>query len=393
MKTLCVLLPHFPLRCEIQKHPEFENCPIIITYNAGSQKLVLDYSPRLEGLQPSMPLQQALSLHDEARLIQADISHYQSIFNKILDLLEEKSPLVEASDTGKAYLGIDGMQMIYPDEASLAQDIIKSIPEPFKVQVGISSGKFPAYLAALRCLHQTDYQILTGDIKTFLKDLPCEVLPISMKSKNKLHSFGIHTLGQIAILAPGPLQAQFGSEGKIIGDLARGYDDTPLHPRSMEEPIEESTVLSSITVSLEAIMIAIEAMLSKILALDRLKNRGIRSLILWTQGWNSGHWEHIIQFKEPAMDKRNTLSRIKHFLENYPQPGPVEQVGIKVTGTGYRIGHQKSIFSEVRAQDNLINDIKQLEFRLGGPQVFKIKEVEPWSRIPERRYALAPLSQ
>jgi DNA polymerase-4/protein ImuB len=34
-----------------------------------------------------------------------------------------------------------------------------------------------------------------------------------------------------------------------------------------------------------------------------------------------------------------------------------------------------------------------LEFRLGGPQLYRIKEVEPWSRIPERRYALIPLSQ
>ena len=66
---------------------------------------------------------------------------------------------------------------------------------------------------------------------------------------------------------------------------------------------------------------------------------------------------------------------------------------MKITGLGYRRGRQKSLFSEVRARDHLLEDIKQLEFRLGSPQVFKIKEVEPWSRIPERRYALTPLSQ
>jgi DNA polymerase-4 len=37
--------------------------------------------------------------------------------------------------------------------------------------------------------------------------------------------------------------------------------------------------------------------------------------------------------------------------------------------------------------------LKQLEFRLGSPQVFKVKEVEPWSRITERSYALKPLNQ
>jgi DNA polymerase-4 len=77
-------------------------------------------------------------------------------------------------------------------------------------------------------------------------------------------------------------------------------------------------------------------------------------------------------------------------LENFPQPGPVEQAGIRVTRLGYPRGRQNSLFSEVRGRNNLIEDIRQLELRQGNPQVFKIKEVEPWSRIPERRYALIP---
>jgi len=88
------------------------------------------------------------------------------------------------------------------------------------------------------------------------------------------------------------------------------------------------------------------------------------------------------------MDVRGTVSRIRQFLENFPQPGPVEQIGIRLTGLSYGVGRQRSIFAEVRAQDSLVEDIKELELRLTSHLVFKIKEVEPWSRIPERRYAL-----
>ena len=87
----------------------------------------------------------------------------------------------------------------------------------------------------------------------FLKDLPADVLPVSMESQDKLHAFGMRTLGQIAALPPGPVQAQFGPEGKRLWELARGHDDTPLYPRMMEENIEESTLLTSATVSLDAI--------------------------------------------------------------------------------------------------------------------------------------------
>jgi DNA polymerase-4/protein ImuB len=36
-----------------------------------------------------------------------------------------------------------------------------------------------------------------------------------------------------------------------------------------------------------------------------------------------------------------------------------------------------------------MEDIRQLELRLGNPQIYKVQEVEPWSRMPERRYVLA----
>ena len=391
MSFLCVLLPHFALRCETLRRPEIGDRPLVITRAVGSQKLVLDYSPGLEGLQCEMPLQQALSRCREVELVQADIPFYWSTFNELLDSLELKSPLVEGPALGCAYLGLDGLQLIYPSYEALISAVREVIPPVLVAQMGIAEGKFLSYLAALHS-PPGGYRTLTGDARAFLKDLPCDVLPVSLKSKDRLHAFGLATLGQIASLPPGPLQSQFGPEGRQIGELARGYDDTPLYPRFMEENIQENTVLSSVTVSLEAILLTVESLLARILAGDSLKGRGIRRLTLWTRGWCSERWEHIIQYKEPAMDIKSILSRIKPFLESYPQPGPVEQVGVMITGLGYRSGRQKSLFSEVRARDHLLDDIKKLEFRLGQPQVFKIKEVEPWSRIPERRYALASAS-
>jgi DNA polymerase-4 len=158
----------------------------------------------------------------------------------------------------------------------------------------------------------------------------------------------------------------------------------------MEEAIEESTALASVTVSLEAILVAVELMLVRVFVKIGHREMGIRSLVLRTRTWNAENWERTVQFKEPSMDIKNTLSRIKRIMEDYPQPGPVEHVGISITRLGYPQGRQKSLFSKVRARDHLMNDIRQLEFRLCNPQVFTVKEVEPWSRIPERRYALAP---
>ena len=236
MRILCVLLPHFQISCEKLKHPDLAARPVIITAAAGSQKVVMDYSAELKGLQREMPLQQALALHGEAELIHADVHYYRSVFTEILDALDERSPLVEGTDLGEVYIGLDGLQMIYENDDILVSAVRAAVPAVFNAQLGIGENKFIAYLAAS---HSTpgSYKKLAGDTVSFLKDLDCDLLPVSLKSKEKLHNFGLHQLGQVAALTPGPLQAQFGPEGIRIWELANGRDDTPLYPRLIEETL------------------------------------------------------------------------------------------------------------------------------------------------------------
>lgn len=393
MRVLCVFLPHFPFMCEIQRNPAIKGCPAIITYTVGSQKLVFDYSPELEGLQKDVPLQQTLSRHEHIELLQADVPYYWLIFNRILDMMEQRSPLVEGSDLGCIYIGADGLQLIYRNDNVIIAAVREAVPEGFAYQMGIAANKFLAYLAARHSPRGGYKLLIDGDVVSFLKALSCDELPVSIKSRARLHDFGLHTLGQVAALPCGPLQSQFGLEGRKIWELARGYDDTPLYPKFTEEIIEENVSLASVTISLEAILVAVESLLFRVFARNDLKGKGICSLTLWTRSSGSEHWERNIKFKEPATDMKTITSRIRRVMENYPQPGPVEQIGIKITRLDYSRGRQKSLFSEVRAREHLLEDIRQLELRQGNAQVFKVKEVEPWSRIPERRYTLAPTSQ
>jgi len=392
MKIVCLLLPHFPFMCEVLRSRAAKDRSVVITHGSGSKKLVLDYSPRLDGLQSDMPVQQALARHGRVELLSADMSYYRTVYNGLLDALEGISPLVEGAELGRVYLGMDGLQLIYPDDESLIDAIFRVVPDVFTPQAGMAGNKFLAYLTARRC-PPGRRQVLAGDVAAFLKDLPCEVLPVSMKSKEKLRQYGLHSLGQIAALPNGPLLSQFGPEGKKIHDLARGYDDTPLYPRMMEQVIEESTTLSSVTVSLESILVTLEQLLARVLSRISRAGLGVLSLIVWTRTWNAEQWERTIRFKEPAMDIKTAINRIKRVMEEYPQLGPVEQIGFNISRLGYPGGRQNSLFREVRSRDHLLEDIRQLEMRLGNPQVYLVKEVEPWSRIPERRYVLAPTNR
>ena len=56
-------------------------------------------------------------------------------------------------------------------------------------------------------------------------------------------------------------------------------------------------------------------------------------------------------------------------------------------------GRQESLWAEVRRDQKLQEVVNQLEARLDTtPPVYQVRELEPWSRIPERRHALVRLS-
>jgi DNA polymerase-4/protein ImuB len=339
-----------------------------------------------------MPLQQALARHGEVELITADIPYYRSVFAELLDALEGVSPLVEGSELGRVFISVEGLHLIYPDDDTIIDAIFRVVPKAFSPQVGMASNKFLAYLTACRC-PPNERQVLTDKVEDFLRHITCDVLPISIKSKEKLHQFGLYTLGQVAALPPGPLLSQFGIEGKRIYNLARGYDDNHLYPRMMEEVIEESIILPSVTVSLESILVAFEELMGKVFARISHFGLGVHSLTVWTRTCNAEQWEWTVRLKEPAMDIKTTINRIKRVMEEHPQPGPVDQIGLNISRLGYPGGRQNNLFRENRSHDHLMEDIRQLELRLGNTQVYRVKEVEPWSRIPERRYMLAPTSR
>ena len=70
-------------------------------------------------------------------------------------------------------------------------------------------------------------------------------------------------------------------------------------------------------------------------------------------------------------------------------PGPVERIIIELTGLTNDFGIQKSMFLSSKKRDNLLENIKQLETRLGTKvPIYQVKEIEPWAKIPERRSAL-----
>ena len=120
--------------------------------------------------------------------------------------------------------------------------------------------------------------------------------------------------------------------------------------------------------------------------------RGRFSRIAFIEGhvMNGPTWQHRIVFKTPVGDKSRAYAVIKASLGDLTLPGPLEDINLTLTNLTGEVGRQESLFQDVRRTEQMREAIAQLKSSQGRNPLYRIREVEPWSRIPERQTALMP---
>ena len=77
-------------------------------------------------------------------------------------------------------------------------------------------------------------------------------------------------------------------------------------------------------------------------------------------------------------------------MDNIALPGPLEEIRLTLKDLTGEVGRQESLFQDVRKRYQLREAIAQIKVSNGHNPIYQVREVEPWSRIPERQQALVP---
>ena len=392
MRYGCVEIPHFPVQVELRRQPELRGRPVVLIHSSGSRRVVFDTSPRASAVAPGMSIQEALARCKDAVLLGADLPAYRQAFERILDNLGNVSPMVEDGGPGLAYVDLRGLASMYGGEARLATALLEAVPPGFFPQVGIADGKFSSSVAASYANYGGAYRA-PEDVRGFLATLPVEILPVSWEVVTRLQGFGLERLEQVAALGVGPMQAQFGPSGRFMWELACGIDRRPLVPRRTEETVREEMDFPAPTVSLGAVLLMLEHLLARAFSRPILRGRYVRAALMEGELLQRAPWLKRVSFREAVGSKGKAYEVLKGALGSGALPGPLESMRLTLSGLTGESGQQGSFFTDVRQRNQLRETMAQLEARLGQrPPVFTVREVEPWSRIPERRRALVPYS-
>lgn len=257
-------------------------------------------------------------------------------------------------------------------------------------RLGIADRRFTAFAAARSAEPGTALRVHADDAAGFLARLPAEWLPLSDEAIGHLRLLGLHTLGAFAALPRHAIEAQFGREGGAAWLAARGEDPAPVRADvPAGERVLEHAQSQPPLVSREAVSGVVEQLLGRALRHPRARRRFVRSLRLRAVTEDDRLWERVHTMKEPTGDRVRLWLAIRPLLEYAEYPGPIAELELELSGLTTESGRQSGLFTErARRHEQLDEMVRHLKLRYGQSPVARVVDVEPWSRVPERRHAL-----
>jgi protein ImuB len=193
----------------------------------------------------------------------------------------------------------------------------------------------------------------------------------------------------VARLTPAALADRFGQAGLLAHELANGGDGA-LRPRPAREFLREELELPEAGSGLQ-LERGLGLLVDRILARRERRGRTLRSVVLSAvlvqQG---GTWREQVTFREALADPVRMRLALAPRLAQIP--APAEVLRLSVAELGPPGSDQRALLADPAAARaaRLREAIRQTRAAAGPDAALRILEVDPGSRLPERRAILTP---
>ena len=393
MSVLCLRLPRFALACELAHEQTASSAlrcaPVVVADAAGAYVVEASAEAEAHGVQREMPLRQALSYCPTLATLEVHPTRQAELARQLLETLQAFTPLVEVAEPGTLFGDMRGLERHYRQPAELARAVLARVPRQVGAQVGIAARRFTAQVAA-ELAERRAYTIVpsAGDAE-FLAAQPLERAALDEELRRRLMLLGLRSLGQIAALPRSALAAQFGPEGAWLWDAASGFDPRPIDPLASTPQIVEALRAEPPLVSRPAIEHGVRQLLARIVRQPDARGRPVRALGLRVVQENEQVWERTQICREPTANAERLWQIVRPLLDAARWSAPVLEIHLTLLDLAFESGRQSPLFAErVRERRRLEEMVRELHARYRTTPIKQLVEVEPWHRLPERRYAL-----
>jgi protein ImuB len=387
MPVTCALIPRFRLIAAATSR-EILAHPAALAPEPGAAQLIGEVTEPAEGfgLREGMRLGEALSRCPELALIPPDPERAERSWEEALRRLEGIGAEVESGRAGEAFFEAGGLTGLWGGVEGVLR---RARQELAGARLGVAPGRFCAHVAA----RTSGAVVPDGKAGEFLEPQPVSLLHGRLDGDqaddlpNELERLGIATLGRLAGLPRDAVADRFGRPGLRARRLARSEDE-PLRPRPVLEAIAVELELPE-AVSGQQLERALELLISRLLAHRGRRGRTLRALRLSARLAAGGGWRRQVALRRASADRARLTDALLPHLALLPAPAAT--LRLEAMALGPETGEQLSLSSPEQQRRRRISEaVRQTRSAAGADSVLRVLEVDPESRVPERREVLMP---
>ena len=412
-QTLCIWVPMFELGLELMRKPNLHNTPVaLLNPEKISKRTVWQCSRQARdmGIYSNQSISQSFSFCPTLIVLEPDLDYYSSVQVNILEALCHISPDVEFTEHGRFFINVDGLKSFHKSQSSRVKENIHTYLKQFpdllvdSIRIGWAKGKFASWIAATKAKPNKPFIVQDEKLISFLRPSAISLLPIDRVMLKRLEQLGIQTFGDLSLLSTAALIRQFGEKGRKARMWANGEQVDLVRPNQPLESIRHSIDFHRPIGHIEILCESLAKLLG--IALEELKHRhqsvqGVRITALWEGG--SWSLNHIL--RTPSISHEDIYLTMHDRILLSPPVSPIEQLILELSQlctfepqehlfnhkkVHWQISPNKTI-TEGTIPPLLREAIKEMKLRMGFSPLYRIVEIDPLSRIPERRHALLNL--
>src|SRR5207248_160821 len=188
----------------------------------------------------AMPMARALRLCPALLVVPPDFAKYSAVSDQVFGIFGEFTPEVEGLSLDEAFLDVTRSQTLLGPALEQAREIKARVRQRtgLTASVGIAEVKFAAKIASELCKPDGLLEVPRGQVREFLAPLPASRLwGVGPRTDEQLQRLGLRKIGDVAQADAAYLEAQLGSAGPWLHDLANGID-----PRAVEPDVAAKSI-------------------------------------------------------------------------------------------------------------------------------------------------------
>ena len=237
-KIIHLDLDAFFCAVEEQRNPSLAGKPFAVGGRPEERGVVssCNYPARRLGVRSAMPMAVALRCCPQLIIVSPHHNLYSQASEKVMQLLQNLTPLVEQISIDEAFLDVTFMP---DDPGEIAQQMQITVRSELGLpcSLGVATNKLVAKIATDVGKHASTGDappnaitvVPPGKETEFLAPLPVQALwGVGPKSAEKLAALGIFTIGNLAGYPANEIMRLFGKAGQEFSLHARGIDDRPI---------------------------------------------------------------------------------------------------------------------------------------------------------------------